>query len=289
MLDIPVSTVRAIIKKYEQHGTTASLPRTARPKKISSRAERNTLKNIAANPRLTSKDIQKSLAAADVHVHDSTVRKLLSKNGIHGCVARKKPLLSKKFVKEYNGKHEAFWRSILWSDESKIELFGRNKKNLVLTVKHGGGSILVWACFAAGRPGNLTVIDSLINSSVYQSILDEHVKVSARKLYLGTKWILQQDNDPKHSSKSTVEWLQKNRIKVLPWPSQSPDLNPIEMLWRDLKAAVHQRKPSNLTQLKQYCMEEWAKISPSRCEKLISGYKKQLEEVILAKGGATSY
>ncbi|KAF7649459.1 hypothetical protein LDENG_00141170, partial [Lucifuga dentata] len=180
------------------------------------------------------------------------------------------------------------WRSILWSDESKIELWKRKastaflKKNLVLTVKHGGGSILVWACFAAGGPGNLTVIDSLMNSSVYQSILDEHVKVSARKLYLGTKWILQQDNDPKHSSKSTVEWLQKNRIKVLPWPSQSPDLNPIEMLWRDLKAAVHQRKPSNLTQLKQYCMEEWAKISPSRCEKLISGYKKRLEEVILA-------
>ncbi|KAF7647760.1 hypothetical protein LDENG_00166980 [Lucifuga dentata] len=98
MLDIPVSTVRAIIKKYEQHGTTASLPRSARPKKISSRAERNTLKNIAANPRLTSKDIQKSLAAADVHVHDSTVRKLLSKNGIHGRVARKKPLLSKKNI-----------------------------------------------------------------------------------------------------------------------------------------------------------------------------------------------
>ncbi|KAF7644430.1 hypothetical protein LDENG_00222120 [Lucifuga dentata] len=108
-----------------------------------------------------------------------------------------------------------------------------------------------------------------MNSSVCQSILDEHVKVSARKRHLGTKWILQQDNDPKHSSKSTVE-------------CQSPDLNPIEMLWRDLKAAVHQRKPSNLTQLKQYCMEEWAKISPSRCEKLISGYKKRLEEVILA-------
>ncbi|KAF7640925.1 hypothetical protein LDENG_00005040 [Lucifuga dentata] len=109
MLDIPVSTARAIIKKYEQHGTTALLPRSGRPKKISSRAERNTLKNIAAKARLTSKDIQKSLAAADVR--DSTVRKLFSKNGIHERVARKKPLLSKKnvavglqFAKEYIGK-----------------------------------------------------------------------------------------------------------------------------------------------------------------------------------------
>ena len=49
----------------------------------------------------------------------------------------------------------------------------------------------------------------------------------------------QQDNDPKHSSKSTTECLKKKRIKVLQWSSQSPDLKLIEMLWWDLKRAVH--------------------------------------------------
>ncbi|KAK3507430.1 hypothetical protein QTP70_020631 [Hemibagrus guttatus] len=69
-------------------------------------------------------------------------------------------------------------------------------------------------------------------------------------------WILQQDNDPKHTSKSTSEWLKKNKMKTLEWPSQSPDLNPIEVLWHDLKKVVHARKPSNVAELQQFCKDE---------------------------------
>ncbi len=56
----------------------------------------------------------------------------------------------------------------------------------------------------------------------------------------------------------------KTKWRLLEWPSQSPDLNPIEMLWHDLKKAVHARKPSNVAELQQFCQDEWAKIPPQR-------------------------
>jgi hypothetical protein len=98
---------------------------------------------------------------------------------------------------------------------------------------------------------------------------------------------MQQDNDPKHRSKSTTEWLQQKKICLLEWPS--PDFNPIEMLWHDLKRAVHTRNSKNIAERKQFCKEEWSKIPPDRCEGLICNYRKCLVEVIAAKVGSSSY
>ncbi|KAK3573943.1 hypothetical protein QTP86_033016, partial [Hemibagrus guttatus] len=157
------------------------------------------------------------------------------------------------------------------------------------TVKYGGGSVMVWGCFAASGPGRLAVINGTMNSAVYQKILKENIQPSVCDLKLKRTWVLQQDNDPKHTSKSTSKWLKKNKMKTLEWPSQSPDLNPIEMLWHDLKKVVHARKPSSVSELQQFCKDEWAKIPPQRCNRLIASYRKRLIAVVAAKGGPTSY
>jgi hypothetical protein len=89
------------------------------------------------------------------------------------------------------------------------------------TVKYGGGSIMVWVCFAASWPGQHSIIGKM-NSQVYQ----DNVRLSVRQLKLNRSSVMQQDNNPKHRSKSTIEWLQQKKIH-LEWPS--PDLNPIAM------------------------------------------------------------
>ncbi|KAK6307924.1 hypothetical protein J4Q44_G00211950 [Coregonus suidteri] len=165
-------------------------------------------------------------------------------------------------------------------DETKIELFDINStrrvwrrrnaaydpKNTIPTVKHGG----------------------TMDGAMYRQILGENLLPSARALKMGRGWVFQHDNDPKHTAKATKEWLKKKHIKVLEWPSQSPDLNPIENLWRELKVRVAKRQPRNLNDLEKICKEEWDKIPPKMCANLVANYKKRLTSVIANKGFATN-
>ncbi|KAI4894509.1 hypothetical protein NFI96_019966 [Prochilodus magdalenae] len=75
--------------------------------------------------------------------------------------------------------------------------------------------------------------------------------IEVRAVKMGRGWVFQHDNDPKHTARITKEWLRKKQIRVLEWPSPSPDLNPIEDLWRELKLRVSQRQPRNLADLEE--------------------------------------
>uniref|UniRef100_A0AAY4B9U9 Transposase n=1 Tax=Denticeps clupeoides TaxID=299321 RepID=A0AAY4B9U9_9TELE len=282
-LGLQRTTVRDIIHKWQKHGT---FPGVAGRQKLLQECRDNSSERPQKTPELRA-----SLASIKVIVHDSTIRKRLGKNGLHGRFPKRKTLLSKKSIKaclNFSKKHlndcQDFWENTLWTNETKVELFGRcvsryiwrksntafKKKNIIPTVKYGGGSVMVWGCFAASGSGSLAVIDGTMNSTVYQKILKVNVRPSVCQLKLKRSWVLQQDNDPKHTSKSTSEWLKKNKKNTLEWPSQSPNLNPIEMLWQDLAS-----------ELQQFCKDEWAKIPPERCKRLVTSYRKCL----IAEGG----
>ena len=84
---------------------------------------------------------------------------------------------------------------------------------------------MLWGCFSAAETGRLVRIEGKINGAKYREILDENLLQSAQDLRLGQRFAFQQDNNPKHTAKTTQEWLWDTCLNVLEWPCQSPDLN----------------------------------------------------------------
>ena len=112
-----------------------------------------------------------------------------------------------------------FREKVIWSDETKVELFGRNtatsvwrengtaskKHHTVPTVKFGGDSITIWECFSSKGTCKLQIIHGRMNGSMCTEILEKDLQKSATALGHSRNFVLQHDNDPKHTAKVTKE------------------------------------------------------------------------------------
>ncbi|GFU73578.1 transposable element Tcb2 transposase [Trichonephila clavipes] len=156
---------------------------------------------------------------------------------------------------KYKNKPMDFWKKVIFSDESKFKIFTppsirkiwrKNKtalepKNVLPTLKQGGGNVMVWGCVAHNGADNLALIDNKINSLAYIDVLRHNLLDSAKKLSTENTFIFQQDNDPKHTAIVTKTWLLYYAPRRLETPPQSPDLNPIENVWLHLDTEVREK------------------------------------------------
>lgn len=69
----------------------------------------------------------------------------------------------------------------------------------------------------------MAVVDGKMNSQAYRDVCQENLRPSLHQLKLNRGWVMQQDNNPKHRSKSSREWFQQTVIRLMECSSQSPD------------------------------------------------------------------
>ena len=113
------------------------------------------------------------------------------------------------------------------------------------TVKHDGGNVKCWACFSSSDVGSLIFIDGNMTGESYRKILENNLLKSVEKLGMSDDWIFQHDNDLKHRAAIVANWLNRNGVERLHWPSFSPDLNPIKYLWDEVERQLKKKQPKS--------------------------------------------
>jgi transposase len=304
----------SITKIHQDYCPEAVVSHGGCPKKLTGANIIYTKRGIRTGQIKNAVQAAKSLATINgQNISPQTVRNALKSTGMVSVAKQKKPLLSKKHRRarlEFAERHLEWtvddWARVWWSDETKINRLGSDGRDQVWidkenrqdprrikqTVKFGGGNLMMWGCMGWEGIGFATRIDGKMDAQLYTEILGDELLKSLEWYGQQVEDIhFQQDNDPKHTSKLAKKWFEEQNFRVLIWPAQSPDLNPIEHLWEYLKRRLneHEVPPKGIHELWERVEKEWNGIPKEVVQNLIASMPRRCAAVIKAKGGHTKY
>jgi transposase len=309
------TTVNDILDRYhETHSLTPKKP-TGRPPLLNSPARQELkafVKENGENRRLCSKKLATVWTAhTKKPISTHTIRRNLKKEGLTAHIPRKKPAMTEAHCQarlEWAYAHESWsarkWRKVLFSDESTFTQFQQGRHGMVwrepgeelnpdciaVTVKHSP-SKMFWGCFTWNGLGPIVPIEGSVTGQSYAKIINKYVVPTLHKYFPDGGGIFQEDNAPPHRSKVAKTARETAEIMTLDWPAQSPDLNPIENIWAEMKMMVRRRTPppSNIKVLERYVKNAWGDLPPEYYKKLINSMPRRIEAVIEANGNRISY
>ena len=259
----------------------------------------------------------KFLASQGISMTYDGVKKMLRRNGFKArrkvntnLITQTNMKLRLAWAKAHRHYNAADWSRWVFSDETRVNMWGSDGVSYYWSDKPGtmrphqiktqvqdnGGGVMFWGCITAEGPGyGTTILEGTINSEEYIKILETSLLDTLDYYDKRVSDIrFQQDKASPHKSVVTKKWFTDNGFsadEILDWPAQSPDLNPIEHVWSELKRRLdtYQKCPTTKEELTNRISTEWNKFTKEDCLRYIDSMPKRIEAVIKSKGGPTAY
>lgn len=312
-LNLSRSAVRRVYQRFLETGEYRRRSGSGRQRVTSERDDRFIVTSALRNRHLSGVDLQRRLQEVrGVAISDSTVRRRLREQDLRPHKPATGPQLTGahrqarlQFARNHLNWTMDQWASVLFSDESRMTLYGSDGRRNVMrrpgeryaqccmseTVSYGGGSVMFWGGISLTARTELVFIrrGSLTAVRYITDILEDHVMPFAG--YIGEHFQLMQDNARPHVARIVTQYLEEVGIQVMQWPARSPDLNPIEHIWDTLKQKVRARNPAPTTlgELETAIKEEWERVPQGTIAVLIRSLKRRMQATIKARGGNTKY
>lgn len=164
-----------------------------------------------------------------------------------------------------------------------------NQENVQERVPFGGGGIMVWGAFSSHYRTPLHVFRQNVTGLLYRDEILQPIVVPFFQVHPDIA-LFQHDNARPHTARVAIDFLQENDIAVMPWPSLSPDMAPIEHAWDELGRRVREgSRPNNLQDLEQALHREWAQIPQAFFQRLVDSMRRRCMACVDAEGGHTRY
>src|SRR5208282_874781 len=275
--DIPKSTARDIVSRWNQRGHNNDASRSGRPKKLSKRDIRRLSHQLRIDPFQTLDEIR---VATDTNTSTRLIGQALRDINYYLRIPRKKPFLSPKmkqkrlqWCKDREHWSTLDWRNWIYTDECQVILGhgGRpprvrrrpntafDEGNLMPIFKQQSTSAMFWAAITWDRSNGRTSLvlirkreprertsprDRLgMNSAQYTNeVLTPYLLPFWNRIYgsMGGMEVLEDGSGP-HNGPAARQFRLEHGIPRAAWPGNLPDLNPIENCWRELKIRLRKR------------------------------------------------
>jgi transposase len=285
-----------------------------RPPKLSPANVRYAVRVVTHNNTVSATQATQQLCnLTGQSIHPTTVRRALRKAGLKAVKKPKKPKINyaqRQVRKAFAIAHQHWtvedWKRVLWSDETKINRLGSDgikwawarqgeplsDRLIRETLNFGGGSLMFWGCMGWHGTGLGCKLEGTMTKLVYLEILRDELMGTLEHFGCEPEDVIfQQDNASSHTAKVCQEWFKAHGFELLEWPAYSPDLNPIENLWSELKRRLggYENPPLGVLELWERVQEQWNGIGPEYCQKLIESMPGRMSEVLRNNGGPIDY
>jgi len=296
------NTVSLWVARWRDERSLADAERSGRPRATLDDTDQDIGLYSDAHVNDTPRDIVRAL---ELPVDRRTVRRRLNEIDLHSYVQRPeheniRARLS--FAEGYSRWTEDEWSRVMFSDETHFPL-GHQGREYVQRPPGAGldpkytrkenerleGKVSLWGCICAEGLGHAELYVDTLNARRYQTILGLNLVSSAHQFWPKGQWWFQQDNWTVHTAGTSRLWFESHGVDLIEWPAWSPDLNPIEELWNDLKRRVYGRHPQTMEQLEQFITEEWAATDLNFIARICRNMPRRLQLVISNEGHKIAY